>query len=415
MTATEAITERLDPGALAEALSGLIGGPDRHMKQALGLILAQAVLYRASDIHVEAHLGELRIRFRVDGFFTEIASLSVETQEQLVSRVKVMAGLIVHRRDLPQEGRIRSGGKDFRVSIIPTVTGEKVAIRIFDTMEGVTQLEDLGFLPDVLDAFHGLLMALSGTILLTGPSGSGKTTTIYSALRRIHDRCGDHAAITTIEDPVEYDLSLFAQIQVGARTELTFASALTAVLRQDPRVIMVGEVRDPATCEIAMRAGLTGHLVLSTIHAGTACGVVTRLLDMGIEPYVITSSLKAVMAQRLARRVCEECAAPYEPEPQLAALVLGGAGEFDGPFLRGAGCDACLGSGYLGRLALTELLRIDDFLAGYISDRMDTRGIQDAAREGGFEPLLADGIRKVKLGRTTIEEVVRALGAEAAA
>jgi type II secretory ATPase GspE/PulE/Tfp pilus assembly ATPase PilB-like protein len=341
-----------------------------------------------------------------------VATLRGEVQEQFISRVKVMAGLVVHRRDIPQEGRIRSGASDFRVSIIPTVAGEKLAIRIFDVIGQVLELEDLGFLPDILDPFSDLLMRLSGAILLTGPSGSGKTTTLYASLRRIHNRCGDHAAITTIEDPVEYDMGLFAQMQVSPRTEVTFATALTAVLRQDPRVIMLGEIRDPETCEIAMRAGLTGHLVLSTIHSGTACGVVTRLFDMGIEPYVASSALKGIVAQRLARRNCPDCLQNYEPEPALRILVTQHLPDFEGPFRRGAGCPSCLGTGYQGRLALTELLRTERHLDLSSVSRMGTAAIEEDARGRGFSSLLDDGVRKVAEGMTTAEEVVRALGAE---
>jgi type II secretory ATPase GspE/PulE/Tfp pilus assembly ATPase PilB-like protein len=414
MATTEVSTGKLAPPDLAARLGSLLEGEERHMKEALDLLLGQAVFYRASDVHVEPYQGAVRVRLRVDGYFREIAELPVEVQEQLVARVKVMAGLVVHRRDMPQEGRIRSGQADFRVSIIPTVAGEKLAIRIFDALGRIMELEELGFRKEVLDTFQKTLLDLSGAVLLTGPSGSGKTTTLYSSLRRIHDRCGDHASITTIEDPVEFDLGLFAQMQVNHRNELTFARALTAVLRQDPKVIMLGEIRDVDACEIAMRAGLTGHLVLSTIHSGTACGVVTRLLDMDIEPFVVTSALKAVLAQRLARSVCPDCVEEYEPEPWFRSLVEGAEEGFSGPYHRGAGCETCLGSGYYGRLALTELLRIDDFMAGYIGDRTGTRRLEEAARENGFEPLLTDGIKKVVAGKTTIEEVVRAAGREAA-
>jgi type II secretory ATPase GspE/PulE/Tfp pilus assembly ATPase PilB-like protein len=412
---TAAVNERLLPAELAAEAERLLSGEERHMKEALDLLLEQAVLYLASDLSVEPYLGDVRIRMRVDGYFRDVATLPGDLLEQLVSRVKVMAGLIVHRRDVPQEGRIRSGDVDFRISIIPTVAGEKLAIRIFDAPGRVMDLEDLGFLPDMLARFQDHLLGLSGTILLTGPSGTGKTTTLYAALRRIHDRAGDHAAITTIEDPVEYDLGLFAQMEVNHRSELTFAKALTAVLRQDPRVIMLGEIRDPETCEIAMRAGLTGHLVLSTIHSGTACGVVTRLLDMGVEPYVITSSVKAVVAQRLVRAICPDCRETYEPEAGLVGIVEQVEPGFEGPFVGGKGCDLCLGSGYRGRLVLAELLAMDDELAVHVGDKTGTRRIHLAARESGFEPILVDGVRKVVDGTTTIEEVVRTLGAEAVA
>ena len=411
MSATAPITGTfLPPERLAEELRALLAEDDRRMKDALDLLLAQAVHYRASDLHVEPYRGSLRLRFRVDGYFRDVATLPADLSEQLVSRVKVMAGLVVHRRDIPQEGRIRSGGTDYRVSIIPTVAGEKLAIRVFDAIGRVMELTELGFADGVLGRFERELMGLSGTILLTGPSGCGKTTTLYAALRRIHERAGDHAAITTIEDPVEYDLGLFAQMQVSDRSEITFASALTAVLRQDPRVIMVGEIRDPETAAIAMRAGLTGHLVLSTIHAGTAPGVVTRRLDMGIEPYVVGSSLRAVLAQRLARRSCADCRETYDPDPRVLRL----AGDFRGPFLRGAGCETCLGTGYRGRIALTELLVLADHLGGADLGRTTTKRVEADARAAGFEPLPADAVRKVADGTTTLEEVARALGSEAA-
>ncbi|MHC4469501.1 MAG: GspE/PulE family protein [Planctomycetota bacterium] len=410
---TTVVNERLSPADLATEVERLLAGEERHMKEAIDLLLEQSVLYLASDLNVEPYLGRVRIRMRVDGYFRDVAELPGELLEQIVSRVKVMAGLIVHRRDIPQEGRIRSGEVDFRISIIPTVTGEKLAVRIFDAPGRVMDLEDLGFLPEKLKRFQEVILGLSGMILLTGPSGSGKTTTLYAVLRRIHERAGDHAAITTIEDPVEYELGLFAQMEVNHRSELTFAKSLTAVLRQDPRVIMLGEIRDPETCEIAMRAGLTGHLVLSTIHSGTACGVMTRLLDMGVEPFVATSSVKAVLAQRLARAVCPHCQELYEPDPGLAGIVERVDPDFEGPYFMGKGCDECLGSGYLGRLALTELLEMDDVLGSTVSAKAGTRKLEEAARASGFEPLLHDGVRKVAAGLTTIEEVVRALGMEA--
>ncbi len=412
MTLTAPITERMSPEALGEELLSMLGGEDRHMKEALDLLLDQAVLHRASDVHVEPYRGALKIRFRVDGYFRDVAELPAEVLEQLVSRVKVMAGLVVHRRDIPQEGRIHSDAADFRVSILPTVAGEKLALRAFDAAGRLMELEELGLSAATLVNFEHLLGGLSGTLLLTGPSGSGKTTTIYAALKRVHDRFGDHTAITTIEDPVEYDLGLFAQVQVSSRTELTFASALTSVLRQDPGVIMLGEIRDPHTGEIAMRAGLTGHLVLSTIHSGTACGVLARLMDMGIEPYIVNSSVRAVLAQRLARRTCAHCAAPYDPDPSLVELVNRHAPDFNGPFLRGAGCAHCLGMGYHGRFALTELLVLGDRLFGLIAARAGTADLEHAALETGFTPLLSDGIEQVITGRTTVEEVVRALGTE---
>ncbi len=412
MTLTVPTNGRMTPEALGEELLSMLGGDDRHMKEALDLLLSQAVMHRASDVHAEPYRGMLKVRFRVDGYFRDVVELPGEVLEQMVARVKVMAGLIVHRRDIPQEGRIRIEGADFRVSILPTVAGEKLALRAFDAAGRLMELEELGFSSPTLVNFEHLLGGLSGTILLTGPSGSGKTTTIYAALKRIHDRYGDHAAITTIEDPVEYDLGLFAQVQVSSRSELSFASALTSVLRQDPGVIMLGEIRDPQTGEIAMRAGLTGHLVLSTIHSGTACGVLARLMDMGIEPYIVNSSVRAVLAQRLARRLCKHCVDAYEPDPALVDLVKKYAPEFDGPFLKGKGCPSCLGTGFHGRFALTELLVLGDRLSGLIAEKAGTGKLERAALETGFTPLLSDGIEQVVTGRTTVEEVVRALGTE---
>jgi type II secretory ATPase GspE/PulE/Tfp pilus assembly ATPase PilB-like protein len=413
MTTAELTTpRRLLADEFEERVRELLSGEQTYMKEAIDLLLTQATLYRASDIHIEPYRADLRIRMRVDGWFRDVVLLPGSLQEQIVSRVKVMAGLVVHRRDVPQEGRIRIGRADFRISIIPTVSGEKLAIRIFDTAGRVLEIEDLGFLPETRERFEAVLLRLSGTVLLTGPAGTGKTTTLYAALRRIHDRCGDHAAITTIEDPVEYDLGLFAQMEVKKRSELTFAGALTAVLRQDPQVIMLGEVRDPATCEIAMRAGLTGHLVLSTIHSGTAAGVVTRLIDMGIEPFVITSSLRAVIAQRLVRAVCPDCREEYDPDAGILAVASRAGIESDRPFTRGRGCETCVGLGYSGRLALTELLEVDEGLTDIIAQKAGTAGIHSAALSGGFTPLLADGVAKAVAGHTTLEEVVRVLGVE---
>jgi len=370
----------------------------------LNAILQEAVKERASDIHIEPYEKELEIRYRIDGILTKVLTPPKVIQDALVTRVKVMANLDIAEKRLPQDGRIRLliGGRDIdvRVSIIPTVYGERVVLRLLDRQQGIKGLGEIGLEEDHSLIINDLLSRPNGIILVTGPTGSGKTTTLYAFLNRIYSVTKN---IITIEDPVEYQLKGIGQIQVNPRIGLTFASGLRSILRQDPDVIMVGEIRDLETAEIAIQASLTGHLVLSTLHTNDAPSAVTRLLDMGIEPYLLASSLTGVIAQRLVRTICPHCKLSYEPSPAERNY-------FDKPperLFRGKGCPECKGSGYFGRTGLFEVFLIDNEIRGFISMKKDSETIKQYAISRGMKTLRMDGLRKVLKGITTLEEVLR--------
>ena len=356
----------------------------------LNALLKQALKERASDIHVEPFEKELEVRIRVDGVLKKILAPPKIIQDALISRVKIMASLDIAERRLPQDGRIRLliGGRDIdiRVSLIPTIHGERVVMRILDRKSGSIGLGDLGMDEDLKARFDELLARQNGIILVTGPTGSGKTTTLYAALKRIYS---EEKNIVTIEDPVEYELSGIGQIQINPRVGLTFASGLRSILRQDPDVIMVGEIRDLETAQIAIQASLTGHLVLSTLHTNDAPSAITRLIDIGVEPFLVASSLAGVLAQRLVRRNCPHC---YH------------AGE---SALKGAGCPKCSGTGYLGRAGIFELLVIGPEERKLITERADAKSIAAQAMAAGMRNLREDGLLKVAAGLTTPEEVLR--------
>ncbi|MBI1926706.1 type II/IV secretion system protein [Candidatus Poribacteria bacterium] len=378
-------------------------------------LLAQAVLRNASDIHLEPNQAGLRVSYRIDGFFQNAAEIPEPISDQLISRIKVMSRLITYERNTPQEGRMTldvvGSKRHFRVSIMPTITGEKVVIRAFDVLRDLLELEELGFSQEVLNQLKSLLSNSHGEILVTGPSGSGKTTTLYAALCEINRTRGDSVNIVTIEDPVEYNLGLFNQIQVNKGRDLTFAKALASVLRMDPNVIMVGEIRDPETAQITTQAALTGHLILSTVHSGTAAGVFTRLLDMGLEGYQVVSSITGALAQRLVRKNCEHCREVYSPDISMKVLEkLEARDELQGvALLRGGGCAACLYTGYHGRTAITELLVMNEGLKEAVLKKSSTQTIETEAKALGMRTLKADGLEKVKQGVTTVEELVRVL------
>ncbi|MDA8388176.1 MAG: type II secretion system ATPase GspE [Nitrospiraceae bacterium] len=379
----------------------------------LNALLKQALKERASDIHIEPFEKDLEVRIRVDGVLKKILAPPKIIQDALVSRVKIMASLDIAERRLPQDGRIRLliGGRDIdiRVSLIPTIHGERVVMRILDRKSGSIGLKELG-MDDVLRArFESLLSRQNGIILVTGPTGSGKTTTLYAALKRIYS---EEKNIVTIEDPVEYELSGIGQIQINPRIGLTFASGLRSILRQDPDVIMVGEIRDLETAQIAIQASLTGHLVLSTLHTNDAASAITRLIDIGVEPFLVASSLAGVLAQRLVRRNCAHCGAPYETLPEEAAAFMkpdidrAGQGPRGGA-VKGAGCAKCAGTGYLGRDGIFEFLAIGPEERRLITERADAKSIAQQAMAGGMRNLREDGLSKVAAGLTTIEEVLR--------
>lgn len=373
-------------------------------------LFSQAVKDRASDIHIEPFEQDLLIRFRVDGILYDTISPPKAIQPLLVSRIKIMAGLNIAEKRLPQDGRIRLkvAGKDvdIRVSVIPTAFGERVVLRLLDRSVALLGIEELWLSQRNLSWMTKLIRQSHGIILVTGPTGSGKTTTLYAALSRINT---SDKNIMTIEDPIEYQLRGIGQMQVSPKIALTFAAGLRSLLRQDPDVIMIGEIRDAETAEIAIQAALTGHLVFSTLHTNDSFGAVSRLLDMGIEPFLVSSSVLAVMAQRLVRQVCPSCRQAYTPEEdEIRELGFPPETVGDRPFYRaGPGCEACNNKGYRGRAAIHELLILNDAIRPLIMQRADAAAVRQLARAGGMPTLREDGAQKVVAGLTTVEEVLR--------
>jgi len=372
------------------------------------LIIAQAVHDRASDIHIEPEQEVLRIRFRIDGILHEVPSPPKDWESAIISRVKVLSGMDIAENRIPQDGhfQIRIDEKiiDFRISTMPTIYGENVVMRLLDTASVTIGLEKLGFsTADQLLRYEALISKPYGIILSTGPTGSGKTTTLYSALMRINtiDR-----NIITIEDPVEYRLGLIRQIQVNAKAGITFANGLRAMLRQDPDVIMVGEIRDLDTASIAIQAALTGHLVFSTLHTNDAPSAVTRLINMGVEPFLISASLIGVMAQRLIRVVCEHCKEPYEPSRALIDK-WGIKDKRNIRLYRGKGCEHCKGTGFRGRSGIFELMSVDDEIREMIISGASTVSLRKKCQSKGMKLLSEDGLLKALTGVTTIEEIAR--------
>jgi general secretion pathway protein E len=370
-------------------------------------LLSQAIRERASDIHIEPFEKDVIARFRIDGILYNILTIQKRYQASIASRVKIMSGLNIAEKRLPQDGgmRIKIGGKDvdIRVSIVPTAFGERIVLRLLYRESALLPLEQIGFSGEYLDQFNELITRPHGIILVTGPTGSGKTTTLYASLSKIN---APDKNIITIEDPIEYQLKGIGQIQVNAKIQLTFAAGLRSVLRQDPDVILVGEIRDSETAEIAIQAALTGHLVFSTLHTNDAAGAVTRLIDMKIEPFLISSSVMAILAQRLVRVLCKECREPYEITPaeitELEFKTAAGATVY-----RAKGCDACFHTGYLGRKAIYELLIVDDHIRQLVMKNTDAATIKAAAMQSGMRTLRQDGANNVLKGITSVDEVVR--------
>jgi general secretion pathway protein E len=406
----DAIAEApLDLGSAAppdEPQDLLDAGNDAPVIRLVNALLFQAIRDDASDIHIEAHERGGAVRLRLDGVLHEVLAPPAHLHPTLVSRIKVMAGLDIAERRLPQDGRIRvrAAGRDVdvRVSLVPTRFGERAVLRLLDRAAAESGLGDLGLAPATAAAVERLLGRSHGLVLVTGPTGSGKTTTLYAALRRL---ATGERNVMTIEDPVEYQLPGIGQIQVNPRIDLTFASGLRAVLRQDPDVILVGEIRDRETVEIALQAALTGHLVFSTLHTNDACAAVTRLLDMRVEPFLIASSVLAVLAQRLVRRLCTRCAIE-EPATPAERAALGDAAP---ERLRhpGPGCATCRGTGYRGRTAIHELLPMDDAVRALVMARADASTIRRHATHAGMATLRDDGFVKVVSGVTTAAEILR--------
>jgi general secretion pathway protein E len=373
----------------------------------VNLIVENAIGSEASDIHIEPFEDTLRVRYRIDGILFDQESPPRRLQAAVTSRVKLMAEMNIAERRLPQDGRIRvtlHGRRvDIRSSTIPTVHGESIVMRLLDRQSVFLPLEKLGFSPAMLPRFEGLIRRPHGILLVTGPTGSGKTTTLYGALDKINS---PDRKIITVEDPVEYQLKGINQIAVKPKIGLTFATGLRHIVRQDPDVILIGEIRDLETAEIAIQASLTGHLVFSTLHTNDAPGAITRLQDMGVEPYLVASVLEGVLAQRLVRRICSTCRVSDTPPPaDLSALGIAGA---DGTRLyRGSGCDECRGTGYRGRTGIYELFPISEDARSLILRRAPTRDIRRAALEAGMVTLRLDGWAKACAGVTTVEEVLR--------
>jgi len=373
-------------------------------------IFFQAVHRRASDIHIEPYENEARIRFRIDGVLHDVFTLPKQQISALISRLKIMANLNIAERRLPQDGqsRIKIGQNlvDIRVSVIPTLGGERIVLRLLDKNNCRLGLDEIGFSPAVLDHFRNLIKLSHGIILLTGPTGSGKTTTLYAAINELNS---EERNILTVEDPIEYQLPGIGQMQIKPKINLTFANCLRHILRQDPDGIMIGEIRDVETAEIAIQASLTGHLVLSTLHTNDSASAITRLIDMGIEPYLISSSVIAVMAQRLLRVICSECKRPYSLEGEIFP-PFGGNEKISAPgaqFYKGLGCENCLKTGYLGRTAIFELLVIDDDIKELVMKRSGPHIIKEVAVEKGMSTLRENGLHKALAGETTLEEVCR--------
>ncbi len=407
--ASQAADELTDIDELAN-VSAVV--EDAPIVKFVNLLITQAVADRASDIHVEPAERDLRIRFRIDGVLHEVMRSPKAIQAGVISRLKVMSDINIAERRIPQDGRmsLTVGGKpiDLRVATLPTVHGEKVVMRILDKNQALLSLEDQGFLPDTLERYERSFRKPYGTVLVTGPTGSGKSTTLYATLNVLNEV---QRNIITIEDPVEYRLAGINQIQVNPKAGLTFASALRSILRADPDVLLVGEIRDRETAIIGIEAALTGHLVLTTLHTNDAASTPMRLLEMGVEPFLVTSALDVVLAQRLARRLCDRCKEPYQPSEEellsarwaMETIDIG-----DWPTLhRAVGCSACGRTGYRGRFALHEVMPISEEIERLIIERRSVEDLSKVAQMEGMIPLRQDGLRKAAMGMTSIEEIFR--------
>ncbi len=384
---------------------------DAPIVKFVNLLVNQAVNDRASDIHVEPTEADLRIRFRIDGVLHEVMRSPRSIQAGVISRLKVMADINIAERRVPQDGRItmkvNGRGIDLRVATLPTVYGEKVVMRILDKGQAVLKLEDLGFLPEAHARFESSYRKPYGTILVTGPTGSGKSTTLYATLNLLNE---PHRNIITVEDPVEYRLPGINQVQINPKAGLTFAGALRSILRADPDIVLVGEIRDAETAIIGVEAALTGHLVLSTLHTNDAASTPMRLVEMGVEPFLVTSALDCVVAQRLARKLCDKCKEPYQPtEAELveAGWPMDDIGDEWPTLYHAVGCVACGRTGYRGRFGVHEVMVLTEEIERLIIERRSTEDIQKIALMQGMASLRDDGLRKVGMGQTSLEEIFR--------
>ncbi|PHQ16865.1 type II secretion system ATPase GspE [Marinobacter profundi] len=410
MQMVEGIGDDMDLASLADSVPEtedlLEQEDDAPIIRLINAILTEAVKTNASDVHIETYEKRLVVRFRVDGVLREVVQPKRALAPLLVSRIKVMAKLDIAEKRVPQDGRIalRVAGRevDIRVSTMPSASGERVVLRLLDKQAGRIRLESLGMAGNDLKVLRKLISRPYGILLVTGPTGSGKSTTLYASLQEINDRTRN---ILTVEDPIEYNLPGIGQTQVNPKVDMTFARGLRAILRQDPDVVMIGEIRDLETAEIAVQASLTGHLVLSTLHTNTAVGAITRLMDMGIEPFLISSSLVGIVAQRLVRVLCNECKEPYTPgEEQCEFLQQDPANP--PTIYRAKGCDACNQLGYRGRIGIYEVVEITEQISSLIHKRAGELDLEHEARRAG-PSIHADGVTKILDGMTTMEEVLR--------
>jgi type II secretory ATPase GspE/PulE/Tfp pilus assembly ATPase PilB-like protein len=390
--------------------------PDRvEVVTLVNTLLSDAVKGGASDIHIEPWEESIAVRLRLNGVLTELVHLPSEWMDKVSGRFKVMANLISYQNDIPQEGHASTGPElnnvELRISVFPTVRGEKIVVRLFDPLNRSFDLGQLGFEDATQQTLIRLLSRPSGMLLLTGPTGSGKTTAIYAALTHLVRQAGPSISISTVEDPVEYNLPLVSQTQINPLKEFTYARALRSLMRQDPQVIMVGEIRDPETAAIAVQAGLTGHLVISTIHSGSTAGVFARLINMDIEPFLLASSLTGVLGLRLIRCNCPGCRAPYQPDPVMLKLIPPQEAE-EALFRKGQGCERCLGTGFSGRSALTEMLVVEEVVRDAVLEKLPTRRLQEVAIQQGMQTLWQNGLRRVVSGEVPLEEIVRVVAVD---
>jgi type IV pilus assembly protein PilB len=402
MTEVEVVQDQEDDSEDLEKMAG-----QSPVIKFVNYLISNAVREGASDIHIEPKEKQTRIRYRIDGVLFDAMQAPLKMHPAIVSRIKIMANMDISERRLPQDGKVSaivgSRAIDLRISTLPTNRGEKTVIRVLDSKSITRGLEHVGMEPDVCQAFAEQVAMPHGILLVTGPTGSGKSTTLYSALGQMD---GDRLNVSTVEDPVEYELDFCNQVHVNEKVGLTFAAALRSLLRQDPDVIMIGEIRDNETARIAVQAALTGHLVLSTLHTNDAASSVTRLVNIGIDPYLIAASLNAAVAQRLVRKICSKCQETYQV-PDNMRKYLERAHVNTKELVHGAGCDACRGSGYVGRVGIFEMLVVDDKFRDIINQDSSVANMRRAFRESGRDTLFEDGIKKVAKGVTTIEEVLR--------
>jgi len=378
-------------------------------------LVQDAIGLAASDLHIEPWETAIAVRARVNGVLTEVAHLPLDLMDKISMRFKVMSNLVSYQAGTPQDGTAVGGpeldGVQLRVSIFPTTRGEKIVVRLFDPRDRRFDLGTLGFEDSTLEGLLRVLKRTSGLLLFTGPTGSGKTSTMYSSLCYIMQRDGTSVSISTVEDPVEFNLPMVSQTQINPAQEFTYAIALRSIMRQDPQVIMVGEIRDSDTASIAVQAGMTGHLVLSTIHCGVSAGAFTRLINMEIEPFMLASSILGVLGLRLVRSVCPNCAQPYEPTPSQLKVVPE-ALVSQTQFRRGAGCDQCNGTGYAGRVPVSELLVVNEPFREAVLKKMPTSALEEIAIQQGMRTLWQNGLSRAIAGQTPLDEIIRILAAD---